>query len=208
MDFFKEKDSSRNDFLKETLQLILIVVIVLIPFRMYVAQPFMVDGSSMDPTFRDGQYLIVDEVSYRFNDPERGDVIVLKDVSSSELGLMARMFKRLKGEYYAPVRYLIKRVIGLPGEEVRLNDGVVTIFNEQNKDGLVLEEPYIQYAQGSTGTYKLGENEYFVMGDNRANSSDSRIWGPVPKDHIVGRPFVRFAPPALFPGDLENYNQK
>ncbi len=208
MDFFKEKISSHSHFWKETIQLILIAVIVVIPFRLYVAQPFVVDGSSMDPTFGDGQYLIVDELSYHFTKPERGAVVVLRDVHSTDLSLSARIGKLIKRESYPSVRYLIKRVIGLPEEEIQITGGKVTIFNTDHPEGLELNEPYIKFPQNTSGTYKLASDEYFVMGDNRANSSDSRSWGPLPEKNITGRPIWRALPMTFFPGVFENYQDQ
>lgn len=189
MDFLKGKTFSHSDFWKETFQLIAIAAIVVIPFRLYIAQPFMVDGASMDPTFKDGQYLIVDELTYHFNTPERGSVLIFKYPND-------------------PSKFFIKRVIGLPGEEVRINKGVVTIVNAENPQGFTLEEPYIKFKKEETMSYTLNEGEYFVMGDNRLGSADSRVWGAVPEDNIIGRPFVRFIPPALFPGDSDKFNQE
>lgn len=182
-----EKNSSK-DFLKEVLQLVIIAIVIVIPFRLYIAQPFVVDGASMDPTFKDGQYLIVDELSYHFNTPERGSVLIFKYPQN-------------------PKKYFIKRVIGLPGEKVDINAGVVSIVNDKHPSGLVLEEPYIQFTKDDTMSYTLGEKEYFVMGDNRLGSADSRVWGAVPEENIIGRPFVRFIPPDIFPGEVGDYQE-
>ena len=85
---------------------------------------------------------------------------------------------------------------------VSISSGKVTIINSEHPDGLVLDEPYVKFPKESdTAKYTLGPDEYFVMGDNRSASADSRIWGPVPEKNIVGRPIIRFLPPALFPGD-------
>lgn len=189
MNVLTEKNSSPKDFFQEIFQLVLIAVIVVIPFRLYVAQPFVVDGASMDPTFKDGQYLIVDELSYHFKTPERGSVLIFKYPQN-------------------PKKYFIKRVIGLPGEEVWIENGIVTIVNSEHPDGLVLDEPYIQFEKTDTMVKTLGEKEYFVMGDNRLGSADSRVWGPVPEENIVGRPFARFIPFDIFPGEVSNYQKE
>ena len=178
--------NGRKDFWKELGKLILLALVIVVPFRLYIAQPFIVDGESMDPTFKTGHYLIVDELSYRFKTPERGSVIVFKYPKD-------------------PSKQFIKRIIGLPGETVVIKDGAVTIVNAENTDGFILDEPYVKLAKPDTATYTLSEEEYFVMGDNRLRSSDSRIWGPVPKDHIVGRPILRVMPPGFFPGDLSHF---
>ena len=136
----------------------------------------------MEPNFHNNEYILTDKISYRFKDPERGSVVVFKYPQD-------------------PRKSFIKRIIGLPLETVSILDGKVTIKNTEFPDGFSLEEPYVKFGQTTTADYILGENEYFVMGDNRANSADSRVWGPLPTDNIIGRPFIRFFPPALFPGD-------
>ena len=175
-------ENSSSNFWKELIKLVFLSLLVVIPFRFYVAQPFVVDGASMDPTFETGDYLIVDEISYRFKTPERGSVLIFKYPKD-------------------PRKSFIKRVIGLPGETVSISDGKVTIINAEHPDGFVLDEPYVELKKIDNSTNTLEADEYFVMGDNRASSAVSRIWGPVPKDNIVGRPIIRFFPPALFPGD-------
>jgi signal peptidase I len=171
------------NFWRELLKLILLALVVVVPFRLYVAQPFIVDGASMDPTFEDGEYLIVDELSYRFKDPARGEVLIFKYPKD-------------------PSKYFIKRIIGLPGERIFIDSGEVVIFNGEHPEGLTLSEPYVALEKVENGSFSLGENEYFVMGDNRLQSADSRLWGSVPRENIVGRPIVRFIPPALFPGAM------
>jgi signal peptidase I len=166
----------------EMLKLILIAFAIVIPFRLFIAQPFIVDGASMDPTFRSGQYLIVDKVDYRFNEPARGSVLIFKYPKD-------------------PKKYFIKRVIGLPGETVSIRDGIVTIVNAENPEGFSLEEPYVEFERkDSLASFTLGESEYFVLGDNRLGSADSRVWGPVPEENIIGRPFLRVYPFSLLPG--------
>lgn len=176
--------SAQTNFWKELVKLAVIAVVVVIPFRLFVAQPFVVDGASMDPTFADGEYLIVDELTYHFESPERGSVLIFKYPKD-------------------PSKYFIKRVIGLPGETIRLNNGTVTIINAENPEGFELSEPYVAYSRPDNATYVLGPGEYFVMGDNRAGSADSRLWGPLPEDKIIGRPILRLWPPAVWPGKSE-----
>lgn len=171
-----------SNFWKELVKLLLISVIVVVPFRLYVAQPFIVEGASMDPTFESGDYLIVDEFTYHFQAPTRGSVIIFKYPKD-------------------PKKSFIKRVIGLPNETVVIRDGVVVILNTEHPEGLVLEEPYIKLVKKDDFQFKLGNEEYFVLGDNRPSSADSRVWGAVPEDNIIGRPIIRFFPPAVFPGD-------
>jgi len=174
-------------YIWEILRFVLLAIIIVVPIRVYVAQPFVVSGASMDPTFANGEYLIIDEISYRLNDPKRGDVIVFRYPKDT-------------------TKFFIKRIIGLPNETVEIKDGVVTIYNEENKNGLTLDESFLVNHSGGNSNVKLGSEEYFVMGDNRPASSDSRYWGPVPKDNITGRAFVRLLPLkkiSLFPGKIE-----
>lgn len=146
--------------------------------RFFVAAPYVVSGQSMDPNFEDWNYLIVDRITYDIGDPARGDVIVFD--LPQEGG-----------------RSLIKRVIGLPGETVILQSQSVIIVNEKHPDGITLLEPYLdpKNLEGRNDLrMTLGEDEYFVLGDNRRVSADSRLWGTLARENIVGRAFVRLYP--------------
>ena len=162
-------------FLKDVIDIALLVVFVLLPIRLFIAQPFVVVGTSMYPTFFNGDYLIVDEISYRFEAPKRGDVIVFVPPP-------------------APSDHYIKRVIGLPGETVKVDGNTVTVINKDNPNGMVLTEKYVSSERAGVTTTVLGPNQYFVMGDNREASSDSRVWGPLDRDKITGRVLVRLFP--------------
>ena len=164
----------KENFFKEIVKFTLIALAIVIPIRTYIAQPFIVSGASMDPTFTTGEYLIVDQLSYNFEDPKRGDVIIFKYPVD-------------------PKTFFIKRIIGLPGETVSVRRGVPTIYNEENPDGLTLDEDYISDEHQKIETFEvvLKDGEYFVMGDNRAESSDSRIWGPLDEKYIIGRALIR-----------------
>jgi len=171
----------------ELLKFAFFVLIIVTPIRMFVAQPFVVSGASMEPTFFTGQYLIIDELSYHFSSPQRDDVIVLEDPRTKD-------------------RYLIKRVIGLPGETVEISGGNVCVHTDVKAPCVPVPEPYIEYPKtDDTLMRTLGPDEYFFMGDNRAASLDSRYLGPATRDEIIGRVFLRLLPPqklALFPGSL------
>lgn len=158
---------------KELLQFVIIAAIIVIPIRMYIAQPFIVKGASMVPNFHNGDYLIVDEISYRFTEPKRGEVIVLKNAHKSPI-------------------FLIKRIIGLPGERI-YSDGS-QIFIEKDEEIIELNEPYVDDRQFGKIDKTLGSNEYFVMGDNRSESLDSRSWGPLERENIKGRALLRLFP--------------
>lgn len=174
--------------IRDTVKFVLIILLVVIPIRVFIAQPFIVNGASMDPTFEHGQYLIVDQVTYRFNEPERGDVVVFRYPNDTR-------------------QFFIKRVIGLPGETVKITDDSIIIYNDNHPEGLTLKEPYIKnktsHQNGNTQTTELKNSEYFVLGDNRLQSSDSRSWGTLKGNLIIGRPLIRLLPPSsisFFPG--------
>lgn len=169
------KENRMLAFFKDLLKYALTAVVIVVPIRVWVAQPFVVNGSSMDDTFKDGQYLIVDELTYRFREPERGEVLIFRYPKE-------------------PSKYFIKRLIGLPGETVVVKDDSVTIKNAQYPAGIRLTEPYAQSRTFGSVTVTLEADEYFVMGDNRVVSSDSRVWGPLPKDDLIGRPIARLTP--------------
>lgn len=162
--------------LTEIIQFALIALIIVIPVRMFVAQPFIVSGASMENTFHTGEYLIVDQVSYRLHEPEPGDVIVFRYPRN-------------------PSTFFIKRIIGTPGDTISIDGNVVTITNEEHPNGYILDEPYIaDMAPNTFLTEELGDREYFVMGDNRDKSSDSRTWGILQRENIIGEAFLRLFP--------------
>jgi signal peptidase I len=148
---------------------------IVIPIRTFIAQPFVVSGSSMFPTFHDKQYLIVDEISYKIKGPHRGDVVVFKYPKN-------------------PSVFFIKRIIGMPEETITIANGTVTITNKEHPEGIKIQEPYIFENFTTTKTYTTGKDEYFVMGDNRNHSLDSREWGILPRKNMTGRAFLRLLP--------------
>jgi signal peptidase I len=169
----------------ELVRFAIIALLIMVPIRIFVIQPFVVSGSSMVPTFENGNYLIVDEISYKFEDPQRYDVIVFRYPNDQK-------------------KFFIKRIIGLPGETVDINGSAVTITNKDNPNGFVLGQPYVKNESENNLHRELKDGEYFVMGDNRNASSDSRYWGPVPKNLLIGRALVRLWPPKsidLWPGE-------
>lgn len=168
---------------------IFFIIIVLLPIRLFVAEPFLVYGSSMEPNFDTGDYLIVDELSYRLSDPKRGDVVVLRPPTDE-------------------TKHFIKRIVGLPNETIEVNGDKIKIFNSTNPNGITLKEPYIKFHSDKEARYTLKDNEYFVMGDNRTVSYDSRSWGPLTRDHITGKAFLRLYPfnsISILPGDSSKF---
>lgn len=141
----------------------------------FIVRPFIVSGNSMDPDIKNGQYLIIDEVSYRFREPARGDVVVFKSPPE-------------------PTKYYIKRIIGLPGDTVDIKGATVTITNTANPDGFTLKEDFITHQSSDTVHMTVPEGQYYVMGDNRSGSYDSRSWGTLPAKNIRGRALLRLLP--------------
>jgi signal peptidase I len=160
-------------FVFEIIQVVAISLAIIIPIRYFLIQPFYVNGASMEPNFYDHEYLIIDEISYRFGEPGRGDIIVFRYPSD-------------------PKQYFIKRIIGLPGETVEIVDGEIIIYNQQYPDGTYVEEEYLSngYTIGQKKV-KLRSDEYYVLGDNRSSSLDSRSFGPVNRDYVIGRVWLR-----------------
>ena len=195
-----------KDFIKETLYIVVLSLVIVLPIRTFIAQPYIVSGASMDNTFQNGNYLIIDEISYKFKEPERGEVIVFK---TPPKGLELQKLPITKTVYY------IKRIIGLPGETVEINGDEVKIYNKENSGGKILIEPYIKIDKNVPSPFsdiklkiKLKDGEYFVMGDNRHSSSDSRLWGILPRKNIVGKSYIRLFPfnkMSTCPGEYSEY---
>lgn len=181
-----EKETPRRGrFLSEVWEIarvLLISAAVVLPIRYFIAQPFIVRGASMEPNFEDREYLIVDELSYYMRPPKRGEAIIFRYPKD-------------------PSQFFIKRIIGLPGEKIQIQKGKVMISNSAYPEGFVLDESYLEPPGRLTrpdGTHTLDAEEYFVLGDNRDFSSDSRIWGPLERKFMVGRAFFRAWPASRF----------
>lgn len=157
--------------------------IIITPIRLFVAQPFIVSGKSMVPALVPGDYLVVDELAYRMHAPERGDVIIF----SYPLD---------------PAQVFVKRIVGLPGETVQVARGRVTIVSPDKQRIALLVEPYVDSANigknAVTQTTTLHDDEYYVLGDDRDASSDSRVWGALSERFILGRADVRLLPLTRF----------
>jgi len=179
---FKELPKKSSSLLREIFIFAIIAFGIVLPFRLYIAEPYIVEGASMDPTFKTGDYLIIDKLSYGFGAPERNSVAVF----------------RYPGD---PRKNFIKRIIGLPGETVIVRDNLTTIINAENPKGFAVDQSYVKntctlamHTCISSYEKTLAGDEYFVMGDNRAESFDSRSWGPLPKKYILGKPLLRLYP--------------
>ncbi len=163
-------------FVLDISKVVVLSLAIILPVRYFLIQPFYVKGASMEPNFYDHEYLIIDELSYRFQKPERGQVVVFRYPRN-------------------PQEYFIKRIIALPGEEVQIKNGEIIIFNSAHPAGLTLKEKYLptDLETFSSGESKInvGSNEYFVLGDNRNASKDSRSFGAVDYSFLTGKVLFR-----------------
>ncbi len=162
-------------FFLELLKVAVLAGATILLIRYFLFKPFYVKGASMEPNFFDKEYLIVDELSYRFRAPERGEVVVFKYPQNQK-------------------EFFLKRIIGLPGERVKISEGRVTIYNQAHPEGVVLDESYLPsdlLTSGDRTFVPLNDNQYFVLGDNRSNSYDSRRFGAVDKSLVIGRVLLR-----------------
>jgi len=166
-------------YVLEIVKVFLIALAIVVPVRYFLIQPFYVKGASMEPNFYDHEYLIIDEISYRLGDVKRGDVIVFKYPRN-------------------PKQFYIKRVVGLPGETVTIKEDGVYIKTTDGEEFKYDETAYLDDTV-RTQAYNYSEvtledGQYFVMGDNRPASYDSRHFGPVSQDFIIGKAMLRVLP--------------
>jgi len=180
-----EAAGARGSHFISFIKLALIALLIITPFRYFIAQPFIVSGTSMAPTLNVGEYLVIDKLTYRSEEPVRGDVIIFQYPLD-------------------PAIYFVKRIIGLPGESVEVREGRVIVSGATTT---MLAEPYVTGPPGKDAKpVTLGAGEYYVLGDNRDESADSRTWGPLQKRYIVGRALMQWFPLSearLFPGKYE-----
>lgn len=183
-----------GSFLWEVAKVFVWALVIIAPIRVFLFQPFRVQGASMEPNFKNSDYLVINELGYKqteldFFGNHLFTVASTKDLSRGEV-LVFRYPRN-------PQQYFIKRIVGLPGEEVKVVAGKVMIVNSEHPEGFVLDESdYLPKGLSTSGNtdIKLNDQQYFVLGDNRQNSSDSRVWGPVPKDDVIGKVLIRAWP--------------
>ena len=164
----EEKETVKKNYIKEFLPYFMIILVVVL-IKTFVVSPIRVNGASMDPTLNDKDIMLLDEISYRFSDIERFDIVVVKEEDE----------------------YLIKRVIGLPGETVEYKNDKLYI------DGKYVKEDF-KHKETFDFSTTLGKDEYFIMGDNRTNSTDSRVFGPISRDKIMGKTSLTILPISRF----------
>ncbi len=171
--FFEKFRSHIIDFI----QTLVVFGAIFALIYLFVAQPHKVSGRSMDPTFKDGDYIFTDKVTYRLREPAKGDIIVLKNPRDES-------------------QDFIKRIMAVPGDTIKIETSSVFV------NGQKLNEPYLPSGRPTpAGSFllegvevKAGPNQYFVIGDNREHSSDSREWGAITKQEIIGKVFFRYFP--------------
>lgn len=182
-------------FLKETIETILIVFVLVVAIRSFIGEPRWIPSSSMKPTLQIGDNLIIEKISYRFSEPKRGDIVVFYPphhvLDPSLLGKFSRMIG-----FFSKDEAYIKRLIAIPGDTIKIVPDKGVYIN-----GQLINEPYkkevftgICDSTMLCGPYTVPENKYYMMGDNRNDSTDSRYWGALPKERIVGKAFLRFWP--------------
>jgi signal peptidase I len=184
-----EQEKTKAQSFWELVRFALIALVIVIPIRVFIAEPFIVSGSSMVPTFENGDYLIIDKISYELGTPKRDDVVVFRYPNNT-------------------TKFFIKRIIGLPNETVDIKGNDVTITNKEHKEGFKLDQPFVKNPANNDTHLELKNDEYFVVGDNRSASSDSRYWGAVKRNLLSGRAFLRLLPISkidVLPG---NYTQE
>lgn len=183
MNDFEEKKRAPDreevlSFFWEVVKVVVLALAIIVPVRYYLFQPFFVKGASMEPTFNDGDYVLIDELAFRLRDFKRGEVIVFRAPPDHS-------------------QFYIKRIVGLPGEEIQIQNNKITIFNQEHLKGFILDESsYLDSSVPTPGNLreKIGPDELFVLGDNRLHSSDSRFWGLVGKKLVTGRVLIRAWP--------------
>jgi len=164
-------------FFVEFLETAIIIGVIAFVIRFFLIQPFVVEGASMEPNFHNNDYLIIEKISEKIKEPKRGDVIVFRYPNNPK------------------VNY-IKRIIGIPGDTIIINNGVLKIRTPGSNEEKIINENYIPESIKTSGNMetKIENDQYFVLGDNRSNSSDSREWGVLPKENIIGRAWLVILP--------------
>ncbi len=180
-----KKDANRSSlgsvaaFIWDLVKILVVALAIIIPFRTFVAEPFVVSGSSMVPNFHYKDYLIIDRISYQFHQPKRGDVIVLKYPKDT-------------------FQYYIKIISGCPVDQISCQQGKVDVLTKGTQQLEVLKEDYLPSNAPTTNCKHLttmGSEEYFVLGDNRNNANDSHTGWTVPRQDIIGKAWLSVWPP-------------
>lgn len=166
----------------DIIETIVVAAAIFVVVYLFLLQPHQVKGASMEPNFHDAEYILTDKISYRFSEPKRGDVVIFKAPTDQNVDF-------------------IKRIIALPGEKIEIKNRSIVIYNSENPNGFTLSENYGTIEPISGGSFlkegkivEIPEDSYIVLGDNRTHSFDSRQWGPLPKNSIIGKAWIRYWP--------------
>jgi len=183
-----------GSFIWEVIKVFFWALVIIVPIRIFLFQPFFVQGASMEPNFENGDYLIINELGYKQTDVNIAGAHLFTLGSFKDLNRYdVTVFRYPRN----PQQFFIKRVVGLPGERVKIEGGKITVYNNQNPDGFLLDDhQYVASSLFTSGSLDitLDDQQYFVLGDNRPASYDSRVWGAVPKSDIIGKVLVRAWP--------------
>lgn len=172
-------------FFLDIIETVVIALSIFLIVYLFIMQPHQVNGASMYPSYEDGEYLLTDKISYKMHNPQRGDVVVFRAPEAAQCP---------EGTGCD----FIKRIIGLPGDQISIKDEQIYVNNTLVTETYLPDgTPTRAGAYTSNGPVVVPVNDYFVLGDNRNHSSDSRTWGPVPKENIVGKVFFRYWPPEV-----------
>lgn len=190
----EEKPESFFAFVLEMFKMFVLALVIVYPIKVFLLQPFIVRGISMEPNFSESQYLVTNEIGYKYTKfslfgKTLFDVNPSREFSRQNVVVLRSPVS--KDEFY------IKRVIGLPGETIEIKDGIVKIYNEENKEGFIVDEKdYLPEGRVTAGevNVQLKDDEYYVLGDNRSHSSDSRSFGPLKKEQMIGKVILRAWP--------------
>ncbi|MFA6047548.1 MAG: signal peptidase I [Parcubacteria group bacterium] len=189
-----ERYAGVGSFVLEIIKIVILAFVIIVPIRVFLFQPFFVQGASMEPNFENGEYLIINELGYKRTSLDISNANLFTVKPWKEVARQEPVVFRYPLD---PSKFFIKRVIGLPGEKIEIKNSQITIYNDSHPDGFVLDESAYLASSVKTSsetTISLKSDEYFVMGDNRPYSSDSRSWGPVPERDIIGKVAVRAWP--------------
>jgi len=172
-------------FFFEIAETAILAILIFLALYLFLVRPHQIRGDSMLPNFHNGEYLLTEMVSYNLlkKEPQRGEIVVFRSPEQPNLDF-------------------IKRIIALPGEEIKLQNGRIFIINDANPEGFLLEEDYLEEGTATEGRRTIDDGEvfavsngYVVLGDNRERSSDSREWGIIKKENIIGKVWLRYWPP-------------
>ncbi len=194
----RSKEKSARNSLVELVMIVAVALGLALGIQAFLVKPFRIPSESMVPTLEVGQRVLVDRVSYRFSDPDRGDIVVFKPPAGADNNSCGRQHSPESACSVPTARRsdtnFIKRVVAVPGDELSVIDGAVYINGKRQRESYARLDPTCEICN-LPEPIRIPRNHYFMMGDNRGASADSREWGPVPKDWLIGQAFMTYWPP-------------